>query len=120
MQGDWKAQIGKDVHKTWQGRAGRFGHEKTNERGERLIEFAKKHNLVVTDALYKHKTSRTTTWHSPRGLYHKQIYFILLSKRSQSGVNGAKTRAFPSADVGSDHDLVVVTMKIKRKKRSKH
>ena len=52
VQGDWNAQMGKDIHKTWQGTAGRFGHEKINKRGERLLEFAKHHNLVVTNTRF--------------------------------------------------------------------
>ena len=68
--------------------------------------------------IVKHKLTRTVTWHSP-GFYLGQIKtkahkidFILVSKRCQSGVNGEKTKVFPAADVSSDHDLLMMTMKV--------
>ena len=42
-----------------------------------------------------------------------------MSKRFQSGINRAKTRAFPAADVGSDHDLLLMTMKVKLTRRQR-
>ena len=45
--------------------------------------------------------------------------YILTSKRFKSGIFTNKTRTFPGADVGSDHDLVMMTMKTKLSKRKK-
>ena len=47
------------------------------------------------------------------GLTHSQIDFILVSKRFQSAINKARTRTFTGPDIGSDHDLVMMTLKIK-------
>ena len=51
-------------------------------------------------------------WHSPDGKYHNQIDYNLVKKRFRSGVNIHRTRSFPGADIGSDHDLVMMTEQI--------
>ena len=51
---------------------------------------------------------RRWTWHSPDGKHHNQIDYILVKKRFRSGVNIHRTRSFPGADIGSDHDLVMI------------
>ena len=42
-----------------------------------------------------------------------------MRKRFQSGVNIARTRSFPGADIGSDHDLLMMTSHLRLKKMSK-
>ena len=41
---------------------------------------------------------------------------ILVRKRFRSGVNIARTRSFPGADIGSDHDLLMMTFRLRLKK----
>ena len=60
-----------------------------------------------------HKPSRRWTWHSPGRDYHNQIDYIMVKRRFQSSVNIAKTRSFPGADTGSDHELVMMTFKLR-------
>ena len=43
----------------------------------------------------------------------------MIKRRFQTSVNIAKTRSFPGADIGSDHDLVMMTFKLHLKKVSK-
>ena len=93
--------------------AGRFGTGETNDRGTRLLEFARSHKLTLTNTLFPHKLSRRVTWHSADGRTHNQIDFILMPLRYKSSINKAKTRSFPGADIGSDHDLVLCTFKLK-------
>ena len=61
------------------------------------------------------KLSRTATWHTPTGQVHNQIDFILTPNASKSSINQANSRSFPGADIGSDHDLVLTTIKLKLK-----
>ena len=42
-----------------------------------------------------------------------------MKKRFRSGVNIHRTRSFPGADIGSDHDLVMMTFQIRLKKTKK-
>ena len=119
VQGDWNAKVGPDAYENWAGTVGHFGLGTTNDRGLRLLEFAKSHRLTLANTLHPHKLSRTATWHSPNGLVHNQIDFILAPQRFKSSINKAMTRTFPGADIGSDHDLVLAAFKLKlRAKRS--
>lgn len=113
VQGDWNAKIGTDAHEHWEGTAGRFGLGETNDRGLRLLEFARSHKLTAANTLFPHKTSRRMTWHSPNGVTHNQIDYILTPQRFKSSINKAQTRTFPGADVGSDHDMVLMTLRLK-------
>ena len=116
VQGDWNAKVGIDAYQDYAGTVGKFGWGVTNDRGTRMLEFARFHNLSIANTLHCHKPSRRTTWHSPNGKDHNQIDFILVSRRFVSGVNAAKTRTFPGADIGSDHDMVLMTLKTRLKK----
>ena len=87
----------------------------TQIRGNsRLLEFATFNDLLLVDTFGHHKASRRWTWHS-----HSQLDHILVRKHFQSGVNIASTRSFPGADIGSDHDLLMMTFCLHLKKISK-
>lgn len=111
--GDWNAKVGQDAYQDWSGTVGRFGLGETNDRGLRLLEFASTHRLTLANTLHPHKASRTHTWHSPNGQVHNQIDYILVQQKFKSSINKAKTRTFPGADIGSDHDMVLMTFKLK-------
>ena len=109
VQGDWNAKVGKDAQADWGEVCGSYCNVETNGRGLRLLEFATFNNLVLTNTLGPHKPSRRWTWHSPDGKHYNQIDYILVKKRFRSGVYIHRTRSFPGAHIGSDHDLVMMT-----------
>ena len=84
-----------------------------NERGLRLLEFASYNNLKVANTSGLHKPSRCWTWHSPGEDYHNQIDYITVKRRFQSSMNIAKTRSFPGVDIGSNHELVMMTFRLR-------
>ena len=90
----------------------------TQMRVLRLLEFATFNDLVLTNTFGHHKATRRWTWHCPNGQHHSQIDFILVRKRFRSGVNIARTRSFPGADIGSDHDLLMITFRLRLKQIS--
>jgi len=112
--------VGPDAFEEWRGTVGRYGLGTTNDRGIRLLKFAKSHNLTLANTLHPHKLSRTATWHSPDGKTHNQIDYILFPQRLKSSINKAMTRTFPGADIGSDHDLVLTNIKLKLKSSRTH
>ena len=77
----------------------------------RLLAFATFNDLVLANTVCRHKTSRRWTCHSPNGQHRNQIDYILVRKRFRSGVNSARTRSIPGTDIGSDHDLLMITHK---------
>ena len=119
IQGDRNAKVGKDAQADWGEVCGPYCNFETNERGLRLLEFATFNDLVLTNTLGPHKPSRRWTWHSPDGKHHNQIDYISVKKRFRSGVNIHRTRSFPGADIGSDHDLVMMTFQVRLKKTRK-
>ena len=65
--GDWNAQIGGDTIPDWKGVVGGYSIGATNERGQKALEFAERHKLVIANPLFKHKRLRLVTWHAPNG-----------------------------------------------------
>ena len=54
----------------------------------------------------EHITRSTTSWYR--------------TNRFRSGIHSAKTRTFPGADVGSDHNLVILNFRFRLNKIKKH
>ena len=73
-------------------------------------------------AMMHMRTERRWSWHSPVDKYHNQIDYILVQQRFRSSVKTAKTRSFPGADIGSDHDLLLLNfhLRLKMNQRPKH
>ena len=113
VQGDWNGKVGKDAQADWKSTCGPYCNTESNERGIRLLEFADANKLCLTNTFGVHKPSRIWTWHSPGGRYHNQIDYILIRRRFKTSVKTAQTRSFPGADVDSDHELVMMTMKLR-------
>ena len=68
--------------------------------------------MSMVNTLFPHKISNRTTCHLPDGVTHNQIDYILAPRRFKSSINRTKSRTFPGADITSDHDLVMVTIKL--------
>jgi len=111
--GDWNAKIGTGAHEDWPAIAGKFGLGGANVRGARLLEFAEMNDFVIANTLHPHKKSRRYTWTSSDGYTRNQIDYILIQRKFKSSVVASKTRSYPGADVGSDHNLAMMNLKIK-------
>ena len=61
VQSDWNAKVDPYAYQHWAGTVRRFCIGKTNERGWRVLEFAKSHRLTLTISLYPNKLTRTAT-----------------------------------------------------------
>ena len=115
VQDVWNAKVGEDAQKDWEEVCGPSCNPETNDRGLKLLDFATYNNLVLANTLGNHKPSRRWIWHSPDGTHHNQVGYILVKKRFRSGIKTARTRTFPGADVGSDHDMVMMTVQTRLK-----
>ena len=94
----------------------RFGAEETNERGKIFLQIAHRYKMTLVNTLFPRKISRRTKWYLPNGVTHNQIDYILAPWQFKLSINRAKSRAFLGADIHSDHDLVIMTMKLILKK----
>ena len=114
IQGDWNAKIGNDASLYWENISEKYCNENTNEIVQRFLEFVKINSLIAINTFGPLKKYRINTWHSPGGLHHNQIDYIIRQKRFATNVNINKTRYFPGADIGSDHDLVMMKFNLRR------
>jgi Reverse transcriptase (RNA-dependent DNA polymerase)/Endonuclease-reverse transcriptase len=112
IMGDWNAKVGTD-QKTWGETIGNQGYGDANERGERLLEFCCANQLCITNTYFQHKASRKWTWSHPNGQSKNMIDFVIINKRWKNCI--LDSRSFPSADVGSDHQLVMCKLRMKLK-----
>ena len=62
VQSDWNAKVDPYAYQHWAGTVRRFCIGKTNERGWRVLEFAKSHRLTLTisPVSYTHLTLPTS------------------------------------------------------------
>ena len=109
ITGDWNAKVGND-NSGWEFAMGRYGYGQRNERGEKLLEFAKLHDLFICNTRFQQKSKRKWTWESPDGLHKNMIDFIIIQKRWKTSV--ANCRTFQGADISSDHSLVLCNIKL--------
>ena len=112
--GDFNAKVGKEKFKDI---AGQHGLGKRNKRGERLLNFCEEKKLIITNTFFQHHERRTYTYKSPGDVDRHQIDYILLSSRFRNGVKNY--RAYPGADVASDHNPVIAKVEVKLKKLEK-
>ena len=113
LTGDWNAKIGND-NTDWESVMGKYGYGDRNERGERLLEFATVHNLYICNTRFQQKPNRKWTWASPDGVHKNMIDLILIQRRWKTSVINCRT--FQSADISSDHSLVLCNIKLRLKK----
>ncbi|XP_071502561.1 craniofacial development protein 2-like [Diadema antillarum] len=113
VMGDLNAKVGSD-RTNWENVLGNYGYGSQNGRGEKLLNFCAANNLSVTNTMFKQrKQNRQWTWESPDQKTHNMIDYILINEKYKHCVTNA--RSFPSADVGSDHQLVLANLRLKFK-----
>ena len=96
---------------------GRYGYGERNERGERLLEFATKHQLFVGNTRFQQKNSRKWTWRAPGGKYFNMIDLVLIDKRWKTALRNCRT--YQGADISSDHSLVMAKLQLRLKRNGK-
>ncbi|XP_072934750.1 uncharacterized protein [Epargyreus clarus] len=116
--GDFNAKIGKSsVDDHLKGIIGNHGLGDRNSRGQMLLDFCAENNISIMNTWFQQHPRRLYTWISPNGKYKNQIDYIMINRRWRSTILCSKTR--PGADCGSDHQLLVATLKIRLKAQRK-
>jgi hypothetical protein len=110
VMGDWNAKVGEQQEYPV---TGKFGLGDRNDRGQRLVDFCWTAKLVVTNTLFEHPNRRLYTWKSPGDIHRNQIDYIMINQRHRNSVK--QVRTYPGADIGSDHNPVIMTLSVKLK-----
>ncbi|XP_016299301.1 uncharacterized protein LOC107656114 [Sinocyclocheilus anshuiensis] len=114
--GDWNAKVGTD-NLGWEQVMGCHSYGQRNNRGERLLEFASKNDLLITNTRFQQKDSRKWTWMAPDGKYTNMIDLVLVDRRWKTAV--CVCRTFQGADISSDHSLVMCKLKLRLKRTTR-
>nr|VZI35910.1 unnamed protein product [Spirometra erinaceieuropaei] len=113
VAGDWNGRTGPG-DPTTSHLLGRFGLGSRCENGERLLNFADRNRLLVTNTCFQHRKKHLLTWYSNDGRTASQIDYILVSSRFRSWVHDS--RSMHGAETGnahgSDHVLVRTRLKV--------
>lgn len=92
----------------------KHGYGERNERGQRLVEFALQHKLMIINTCFKKRQSKRWTWQSPNGQYRNEIDFIL---SNQYGIfQNIETL---NLNYNSDHRIVRSTTTLNKRKISR-
>ena len=124
VMGDFNAKTGSGF-KEFPENIGRYGKGEINSSGRKLLEFARKNNLILTNTVFNHKLAHRTTWISPerinphnhhdgtlrRNPYRNQIDYILTKIKSKNLVKNS--RSYSGITTYTDHKLVKMCMSMK-------
>ena len=77
--------------------------------------FCQRNRLFIANTWFQQPARKNYTWKSPGTVIRNQIDYIMFNERFKNSVKQAK--AYPGADINSDHNPVVVKTKIKLKNR---
>ena len=113
LMGDLNAKIGED-NRGYEGTIGKHGLGVMNENGEMLANLCATNQLVIGGSLFSHKRIHKATWISPDHRKENQINHVCINKKFRSSLHDVKVQR--GADVGSDHHLLVATLKMKLKR----
>ena len=86
-------------------------HGEMNENGEMLADFCSTNSLVIGGTIFSHRKYHKATWVSPDKLTENQIDHVMVRQRYRSSLQDVRVRR--SADIGSDHHLVVTKIKMR-------
>ncbi|XP_073817488.1 uncharacterized protein [Musca autumnalis] len=110
LMGDFNAQVGGD-NTNLQNVMGTHGVGRLTENGKLLAETGSTHNLLIGGTLFPHKRIHKVTWISPDYHTENQIDHILISRKWRGSLLDVRTKR--GADVGSDHHLLIATVRLK-------
>ncbi|XP_025208310.1 uncharacterized protein LOC112603784, partial [Melanaphis sacchari] len=105
LLGDMNAQVGKEnTYKTTIGEHSL--HDRSNDNGVRLINFAIRKNMVVSSTRFPRKNIHKETWLSPGGRYSSQIDHVLIENKHKTIIKNVKS--YRGADADTDHYLILI------------
>jgi len=111
LLGDFNARVGRDVE-AYPGVIGPHGMEELNDNGQRLLDTCCTQGLTIGGTLFQHKDIHKYTWTSNTATRPRvQIDHIAISSRWKRSMRDCRT--YRGADIYSDHELLVATIKMR-------
>ena len=124
VTGDFNAKTG-SAYKDYPENMGAFGKGTVNSNGIELLDLANRHDMILSNTIFKHKLAHITTWESParqigsirRNPYRNQIDYILTKTKDKHSI--IDCRSHNGIETYTDHRLVKLTLNIKPTTASK-
>ncbi|XP_047106668.1 craniofacial development protein 2-like [Schistocerca piceifrons] len=110
LMGDLNAKVGPE-NEGLQHIMGMHGMGIRNVNGELLIDTCAEHDLVIGGTLFPNHNCHKIMWVSPDHITKNQIDHIVISRKFRHSLLDVRNRR--GADVGSDHQLVLVEFRLK-------
>ena len=114
VMGDFNSVIGESQVKEI---VGPFSIGETNDKGQLLIDYCKEKCFTIRSTQYQTAKKRRYTWTHPNGINKILIDYMLMDKKHRNSL--CKCRPITNLDCGTDHNMVVGTLKIQRAKQQK-
>ncbi|GFS14130.1 craniofacial development protein 2-like [Elysia marginata] len=108
--GDLNAKVG-DENIGAERTMGIHGCGSINNNSERLVELCASNDLVIGGTLFEHPAIHKLTWYSPNGRDKNQIDHIAINNIWRRSLLDVRVKR--GADVGSDHLLVIASIRLK-------
>ena len=112
--GDLTARIGND---TVNGVKQRFNEDVMNENGTVFTQFCADNELRINNTFFQNKVQYKITWQNTRGQHSTTNYIVSNRKIHPSQI--LDVRSLNSADIGSDHSLVLCKIRLLIQKNRK-
>ena len=110
VMGDFNAKMGND-NKGYENIPGKNGIGILNDNGQRLIDFFKLNDLVISGSLFYQKDVHKAMWTAPYGLIKSQIDRFCIRRKLRRLLLDA--RAYRRTYINSDHQLCSAKMEIR-------
>ncbi|XP_044760257.1 uncharacterized protein LOC123317714 [Coccinella septempunctata] len=104
--GDINGRVG--ISQDNNGVVGKYGEDKKTNNGNRLIEYCRVNDLIVTNTFYEHKDIHKYTRQGPKREDRSIIDYIVVERDSRREVNDV--RVYRGAELGTDHYMLVARM----------
>jgi exonuclease III len=109
VAGDLNAEVGSN-RRGWERVLGNFGRGTINDNGTRMLSLASYHGLKAMNTYFQHKAVHSVTWNSNAGNAAKMLDYVLVRGRFFTSVHDVRVRR--GTALPTDHELVVVTLKL--------
>lgn len=112
--GDFNSRVGRKDNTTTDV-IGKYGEEKRNNNGKRMLQYCTLNNLIITNTFYQHRDIHKYTREIKQRNEKSIIDYILVQRNNRRSARDV--RVYRSNEINSDHYLLIAKIKGKTRNR---